>query len=84
MIIRNGINSIDKDSCFIRLSNKQGYYLHVEKLNEKQARYVVKLGTVGAAIWRKESAELFIKESEYNNLEAVKVIDILGTDASMN
>ena len=83
-IITKGLNSISKDSYFIRLIDDKEYYMHLEEDNDDNYVYNVKKGTVGACGWHKKEGEEFIKMSGRTNLELVKVLEILGNDGSLN
>jgi len=88
-----GLNSIDKDSYFIRLSDKKDHFIHFEGDNPNDrldkfnpmskyppvgVTYRVIKGEKGACIWHKKEAEKFI-ESVFGrqNIEMVKVTDVL-------
>ena len=80
-----GIGKIDKDSVFIRLSDFDDQYVHPNgKTCLGEQKYIIKTGTIGAAIWLKKDAETLIKLLGHKNLETVKVINVLGADLSLN
>ncbi|MDX2248241.1 MAG: hypothetical protein SF052_15770 [Bacteroidia bacterium] len=83
-MILTGVNSLSADSYFIRLSDNKKYYIHPGKTIGDETEYLVKEGAVGAAIWRKAQAEEFINFTRANNLELVKVSDLLGNDGTLN
>lgn len=82
-----GLNSIDKDSYFIRLSDKKDHFIHFEGDNpndDSEIVYRVINGEKGACIWHKKEAEAFIKYIGKSNVEMVKVTDVLKNDGSLN
>ncbi len=81
-----GINSIGDDAYFIRLNNDIDNFVHPEASLETkdEVGYVIKASCVGAAIFTKKVAKNFIMASGADNLEMVKVKDILGNDNSSN
>ncbi len=83
-IKRTNLNAIGADSYFIRLKDQQVYFLHLEGESKEEYDYMVKPGTVGACIFHKEQGEEFIKTSGYDNLELVKVLEVVGNDGSLN
>lgn len=70
-------NLIKKNAYFIRLTDNKNYFIHFENETSKKLEYVVKEGNIGAAIWKETEGNNFIKESGANNLEMVKVTEIL-------
>lgn len=86
-ILIKGINAIGDDAYFIRLKNDKESYVHYESEDRQKgtATYRVKKGLgKGVAGWHKKEGENFISESNADNLELVKVSDILGNDSSLN
>jgi hypothetical protein len=83
--IFKGINAIGDDSYFIRLKDNKDTYVHYESQDSKNMTYRLKEGLNGAAGWHKKEGENFILESGADNLELVKISDILGkNDGSLN
>ena len=78
-MIYKGANSIGSDAYFIRLTDNKEYFIHIN-----EDGYIVKLGMIGACIWHEKEGKKFIKESRANNLELVKVQEILTNDGSKN
>ncbi|MBY0485926.1 MAG: hypothetical protein K2P85_01845 [Flavobacteriaceae bacterium] len=63
---------------FIRLSDNKESFVHIENTFKfMEANYVVKHSKIGACIWEKEKAEMFIKEAGADNLEMVKASELL-------
>lgn len=83
-ILIKGINAIGDDAYFIRLKDNKETYVHYESQDSESKTYRLKEGLKGAAGWHKKVGEIFIKESKDDNLELVKVSDILGNDSSLN
>lgn len=81
-----GMNSIGDDSYFLRLKDKPDHFIHPDPSLETkdEVGYRVVQGEKGAAIFHKKQADNFIKESGANNLEMVRVKDILKNDNSGN
>lgn len=80
-----GLNSIDANSYFIRLTDKKNHYLHYVGENEDgDLKYEVKEGYSGACVWHKLHGELFIFQSRIPNLELVKVTNIIPNDGTLN
>jgi len=86
--VTSGLNYISGDSYFIRLKDKKDFFIHFEGDNpenpDKEVIYRVKEGAEGAGIFHKEQAENFIMMSDYDNMELVKVTDILVNDGTLN
>lgn len=84
----SGLNTIQRDSFFIRLKDKPTHYIHFEGDNpdnpEDEVIYRVNESEVGACIWTEKKAKAFIKMSNANNLEMVNVRDVLKNDSSSN
>jgi len=82
-----GLNSIDKDSYFIRLSDRKDHFIHFEGDNpddDSEVVYRVIKGEKGACVWHKKECKAFIKNIGKSNVEMVKVTDVLKNDGSLN
>lgn len=85
-MIINGLNNIGEDSYFIRLKDNKKHYVHFEGDDKtgENVIYIFKETLIGACVWKLEKAKAFIKQSGANNLEYIKVSEVLGKDASFN
>lgn len=73
------MNNDLKDAYFIRLKNDKEYFLHPDPTLEtkEEVGYRICKGLKGAAGFKKENAENFIKLSGANNLEIVPAKEVL-------
>lgn len=83
-MIFKGVNSIGKDAYFVRLKDKPDWFVHYRGEKDGGELFQVEQGSIGAAVFHKANARRFINETGINNLELVEVIEIIGTDSSMN
>ena len=86
-MIYYNLNTLPKDSYFLRLKDNKNCFIHFEcdcDDDETESIYVVQEGVEGAEIFTKEDAYEFIVKSGANNLELVKVISILPNDGTLN
>ncbi len=83
-MIVQGLNSISDDSYFIRLKQDKDQYVHLEAEDKEKYVYRIKKGTVGACGWHKKEGEEWIASTKANNLELVKMSEILGNDGTLN
>jgi len=87
MVIK-GMNSIGDDSYFIRLKDNKENYIHFGGDNpsnpKEEVAYVVKKGLIGACGFHKVQGENFIKMSGADNLELVKMSDVVKDDGTSN
>ena len=80
-----GINSIGEDAYFIRVIGDKEHYVHLdEDSTNEDIIYKIKEGLVGACVFKKDHAEAFISFTKANNIETVRVSDVVGKDASLN
>jgi hypothetical protein len=80
-----GLNAIGDDSYFVRLKGSDAF-LHPDSSleTEDEIGYRIIEGCKGAAIFHKQQAENIITVSGSDDLEPVKVKNILGNDNSLN
>jgi hypothetical protein len=71
---------IKHDAYFIRSKDKDNFYIHYDPSMETRDNvgYRVMEGYIGAAVFQKHKALNFIKFARANNLEAVRVNDVLS------
>ncbi len=86
--ITHGLNYISADSYFIRLKDNKDWFIHFEGDNPENPKqeviYRVKEGAKGAGVFHKEQGSNFIIMEGADNLELVKVTDVLGNDGTLN
>lgn len=79
-----GLASLPADAYFIRLTDIEDHYLHVEKQTGDEVHYRVGKGPKGAAIFTRSNAKRFIKSQGWGNAEAIEVRKVLPPDGTEN
>ena len=83
---RIGLNSIGRDKYFIRLKDKQEYFMHLT--DAKRFVFRFKKGPVGAIVVNEEKAheliEFIRRTTGATNVEKVLTTQVLPNDGTMN
>lgn len=86
LLFNSGLNTLGDNAYFIRLTDNKKCFIcyEGETLDGEFDKYIVREGIKGACIFTLENAINFCMQSNANNIEPVKVLEILGNDGSLN
>lgn len=86
LLFKSGLNALGANAYFIRLTDNHNCFIcyEGETLDGEFDKYIVRQGKEGACIFTLQNAIAFCMQSNANNIEPVKVLEILGNDGSLN
>lgn len=81
----NSLNEIGDNGYLLRDQKNPKLYLHyIGKGDNEIGLYCFSEGTAGAGVWTKEIIEKLREQGKIQGLEAVKCLDIMSNDGSLN